>query len=47
MNREQQIEELLDQIKLQTGITFSIEDNTLDEEETLAVLKNMLHAQHS
>lgn len=47
MNREQQIEDLLDQIKLQTGITFSIENNMLDEEETLAVLKNMLHAQHS
>ncbi len=47
MNNEEQISELLEQLKLQTGISFAIEDNMLDSDETIAVLKNMLHSQHN
>lgn len=47
MDTRERILDLLEQLKVQTGITFSIDENALTEEETIETLKNMLHAQHS
>ncbi len=47
MTNSEQIEELLDQIKNQTGVRFSIQDSQVDDGELLITLKNILRAGHS
>ncbi len=47
MTSNQQIQDLLEQIKTQTGIAFSIDENDMDEESTVNVLRNMLHSQYT
>lgn len=47
MTNSEQIEELLDQIKNQTGVRFSIQDSQIDDGELLITLKNILRAGHS
>lgn len=44
MDKNQQILDLLEQLHSQTGIDFSIRETDVDEEATISVLKNMLHA---
>lgn len=44
MDMNQKILDLLEQLQAQTGITFSIDDTDVDEEATISVLKNMIHA---
>lgn len=47
MTNTEQIEELLDQLKNQTGVRFAIQDSQVDDEELLITLKNMMRAGHS
>ena len=47
MDAKEQILDLLEQLHSQTGIAFSIDENSKNDEDTIGILKNMLHAQHS
>ncbi len=47
MDTKKQILDLLEQLNTQTGISFSIDESSKNDEDTIDILKNMLHSQHN